>query len=61
MFYLTQNNTKRALPGYATGIRLFCHARSANGESIGFDNGGETALLLDADGNTLAQWQFDNR
>ena len=61
MFYLIKNNTKRALPEYATGICLFTYARRANGESIGFDNGGEIALLLDANGKTLAQWQFDNR
>lgn len=61
MYYLTENNTNRALPGYATGIRLMCYAKRANGESIGFDNGGELALLLDADGKTLAQWQFDKR
>lgn len=61
MFYLTENNTKRTLPEHATGISILCLARRYDGESIGFDNGGEIALLLDADGKTLGQWQFDNR
>lgn len=61
MFYLDQNATRRALPEVATGRRLMQMAGRRNGETIGFDNGGETALLLDADGKTLASWQFDNR
>ena len=61
MYYLTENKTARALPGYATGLRLMSYARRCDGESIGFDNGGETALLLDADGRTLAAWQLGRR
>jgi hypothetical protein len=61
MYYLTENKTPRALPGHATGLRLMAYARRRDGESIGFDNGGDTALLLDANGRTLAAWQFDQR
>ena len=61
MFYLEQNATNRILPEIATGHRLMQMARRRNGETIGFDNGGETALLLDADGKTLAAWNFDQR
>jgi hypothetical protein len=61
MYYLAQNNTTRALPEQVTGARLMQLAKRRNGESIGFDNGGEFALLLDADGKTLAQWQHDER
>jgi hypothetical protein len=61
MFYLEQNTTKRQLPEAATSHRIMQTANRRNGESIGFDNGGDTALLLDADGKTLASWQFDQR
>lgn len=61
MFYITDNNTRRQMPEAATGMRLMQIAKRRDGESIGFDNGGETALLLDANGKTLAKWQFDHR
>jgi len=57
-YRMTENTTRRALPENATGMRLMQIAKRAKGEIIGFDSGGDTALLMDADGRTLAQWEF---
>ena len=62
MFYLTENNTRRALPETATGLRLLQAApKRRNGEGLEFHDGGDIAVLCDADGATLARWQFDIR
>ncbi len=61
MYRLIENTTARALPDSVTGLRLMAYPRRRDGESIGFDDGGDTALLLDADGRALASWQFDQR
>lgn len=63
MFYLTENNTRRALPETATAQEMFRLGapRRRNGEGLEFHNGGDVAVLCDADGATLARWQFDIR
>lgn len=71
MYKLTKNNTTRALPqtvssfphtGYAfVTIGLMRLAKRRIGESIAFDNGGDIALVLDADGHTLAEYTYVER
>ena len=57
-YHIVFNVTKRIMPEIATGLHIMRYVRRRNGESIGFDDGGETASILDADGNTLAKWEF---
>ena len=58
-YRLTENHTRRILPEIATGARIMQLPKRANGETVGFDQGGDVALILDADGRTLAEWTFD--
>jgi|688.fasta_scaffold2072338_1 hypothetical protein len=57
-YRLTLNNTGRILPEVVTSERVMQLPKRRNGESIGFDNGGDVALILDADGKTLAEYEY---
>jgi hypothetical protein len=57
MYHLIENNTKRAFPETVTSLSVMRKL----GESVGFDNGGDIALVLDADGRTLAQYEYRER
>jgi len=58
MYRLTANLSNRAFPETATSENVMRLAKRRNGESIGFDNGGDIALVLDADGNALAEYEY---
>ena len=59
MYHLKQNDTNRTYPEKVNSIRIMQLAKRKQGESVGFDNGGDTALILDADGKTLARYEYD--
>jgi hypothetical protein len=59
MYNLKQNDTNRAYPSQVNSIRIMQLAKRKQGESIGFDDGGDTALILDANGKTLARYEYD--
>ena len=59
-YRLTENNTRRIFPEIATGARIMQLPKRSAGETVGFDQGGDVALILDADGRTLASWTFDH-
>lgn len=61
MYKLTHNNTKRAFPATVSSDSFLGLAKRRVGESIGFDNGGDIALVIDADGRTLAQYAYIER
>jgi hypothetical protein len=61
MYRLTHNGTNRALPETVTSPRIMQLPKRKQGESIGFDNGGDTALILNADGKTLAKYEYQER
>lgn len=58
-YRLTENKTGRALPEAVASVRVLQLAKRKKGESIGFDEGGDVALILDADGNTLARYDYN--
>ena len=58
MYTLTENTTARAYPTRVDSVRIMQLAKRKAGESIGFDNGGDLALILDANGNTLAAYEY---
>jgi len=58
-YRLTENYTTRDLPTISVGLDLLRFCPRNKGESFGFDNGGDIALLIDADGKTLAVWTFE--
>jgi hypothetical protein len=60
-YFLKTNNSSRAMPESATVGRILQLVRRRKGESIGFDNGGEIALILGPDGETVASWVYDQR
>jgi hypothetical protein len=61
MYNLIQNNTNRAFPEKADSMCIIQLAKRRNGESVGFDCGGDFAVILDADGKTLAQYEYRER
>ena len=58
MYKMTSNNTNRAYPETVTSRSVMQLAKRKQGESIGFDNGGDIALVFDADGHTLVQYEY---
>jgi len=60
-YHLTLNLTNRAFPARVDSDRIMRLAKRARGESVGFDNGGDLALIFDADGRTLAQYDYRAR
>jgi hypothetical protein len=61
MYHLIENNTKRAFPETVTSLSVMRLPKRKLGESVGFDNGGDIALVLDADGRTLVQYEYRER
>jgi hypothetical protein len=61
MYKLTLNNTTRALPETVSSFGFNRLAKRRLGESVGFDNGGDIALVFDADGHTLAEYTYVER
>ena len=61
MYKITTNNTKRAYPETVTSKSIMRLAKRRDGESIGFDNDGDIALVLDADGKTLVEYAYQER
>jgi hypothetical protein len=58
MYRLTANLSNRSFPESVTSENVMRLAKRRNGESVGFDNGGDVALVLDADGNALAEYEY---
>ena len=58
MYTLIENTTARAYPTRVDSVRIMQLAKRKAGESIGFDNGGDLALIFDADGKTLATYEY---
>lgn len=61
MYKMTANNTSRAYPETVTSQSVMRLPKRKQGETIGFDNGGDIALVMDADGRTLAQYEYQER
>lgn len=61
MYRLIQNNTDRALPQKTMTEGVLRLPRRIFRESIQFEDGGETALVLDAKGETLALYRYSDR
>lgn len=61
MYKLTINNTTRTYPETVTSMTILRLPKRKLGESVGFDNGGDTGLVLDADGRTLVQYEYQER
>lgn len=58
---LTINNTERALPPVIDTDKIVKLPKRKQFESIGFDEGGDVALILDADGKVLARYDYRER
>ena len=54
MYLLTYTNTRRTLPCMGTGHDLSAIANRAHGEGLEYHKGGDEAVLVSADGKTLA-------
>jgi hypothetical protein len=62
MYKLIENNTaRRAFPAKVSTEAVMRLANRAFRESVGFDEGGDVALVLDADGRTLALYRYSER
>ncbi len=61
MYKMTANNTSRVYPETVTCQSVNRLAKRKFGETIGYNNGGDTAVVLDADGRTLAQYEYQER
>lgn len=61
MYKLTQNNTTRAFPAKVSTEAVMRIANRAMRESVGFDEGGDVAVVLDADGRALARYRYSER
>lgn len=57
-YVLYMNQSGRDLPAKIDSDRAHRIARRSKGESIGYDQGGDILLLLDADGNDLAIYTY---
>lgn len=57
-YMLYMNQSGRDLPAKIDSDRAHRIARRSKGESIGYDQGGDVMLLLDADGNELATYTY---
>lgn len=60
MFTLTATTTRRALPQAATSREVADLPNRANGESIGYNKGGEEAVILSADNKVLATYTWQD-
>ena len=61
MYKMTANNTRCVYPETVTSQSINRLAKRKFGETIGYNNGGDTAVILDADGRTLAQYEYQER
>lgn len=61
MYHLIENNTKRDFPETVTSLSILRLPKRRLGETIGFDNGGDIALVLDSDNRTLVQYEYRER
>lgn len=61
MYHLIENTTKRRFPAKADAETIECLPRRRAGESLGYDGGGDIAVILDADGKTLARYRYSIR
>lgn len=62
MYKLIENNTaRRSFPEKVSTEAVMRLARRSGGESVGFDEGGDIAIVLDADGRTLALYRYSER
>lgn len=61
MYRLIQNNTDRTMPAKTMTEGVLRLPRRIFRESIQFEDGGETALVLDVNGETLALYRYSDR
>jgi hypothetical protein len=61
MYKMTANNTSRVYPETATSQSVNQLAKRRFGETIEYNNDEGTAFVLDADGRTLAQYDYQER
>lgn len=61
MYHLYSNFTGRTLPEKVTSGRVVQLPKRSKGESLGFDQGGDIALIIGPDGETLAEYTYKER
>jgi hypothetical protein len=57
-YFLASQNTARVLPARVNSDRIGSVARRRYGESVEYENGGDTAVVYTADGAVIAVYEY---